>query len=62
MTRWCDYISHLAWSRLVVEPAEVSEIAVDREVFRVFLGLLLPRVEKGNRSKKRNRARKGANE
>jgi len=37
-TRWCDYISDLAWSRLGVEPAELAEIAVDREVFRVILG------------------------
>jgi len=40
--RWRDYISGLAWSRLGVEPAEVYLIAVDREVFRVFLGLLPP--------------------
>jgi len=32
-----------AWTRLGVEPAELSEIAVDREVFRVFQGLLPPR-------------------
>jgi len=37
---WSDYISDLAWSRLGVEPAELSEIAVDREVFQVLLGLL----------------------
>jgi len=36
-------ISDLAWSRLGVEPAELSEIAVDRGVFRVLLGLLPPR-------------------
>ena len=29
--------------RLSVEPAELSEIAADREAFRVFLGMLLPR-------------------
>jgi len=40
-TRWRDYTSDLAWSRLGVDPAELSEIAVDREVFRVLLGLLL---------------------
>jgi len=28
-----DYISDRAWSRVGVEPAEISEIAVDREVF-----------------------------
>jgi len=49
--RWSDYISDLAWSRLGVEPAELSEIAVDREVFQVLLGLLLPR-----RSLEENRA------
>jgi len=32
---------------LGVEPVEVSEITVDREVFRVLLGLLLPRLDKG---------------
>ena len=39
---WSDYIFDLAWSFLGVEPAELSEIVVNREVFRVFLGLLLP--------------------
>ena len=28
-TRWSDYISDLAWSRLGVEPAELSEIPID---------------------------------
>jgi len=42
--RWRDYISDIAWSRLGVETAELSEIAVDREVFRVLLGLLPPRL------------------
>ena len=32
-------ISDLAWSRIGVEPAELSEIAVNREVFQVFLRL-----------------------
>jgi len=40
MTRWRDYISVLAWSGLGVEPAELSEIVIDHEVFRVLLGLL----------------------
>jgi len=40
---WSDYISDLAWSRLGVEPAELSEFAADREVFQVLLGLLPPR-------------------
>ena len=42
-TRWFDYISDLAWSRLGVVPAELSVIAENREVFRVLLGLLSPR-------------------
>ena len=41
-TRWRDYISDLAWYRLGVESAELSEIAVDREVFRVLLWMLPP--------------------
>jgi len=36
-------ISDLAWFRLGLEPAELSEIAVDREVFQVLLGMLPPR-------------------
>jgi len=32
-TTWRNYISDFAWSRLAVESAELSEIAVDREVF-----------------------------
>jgi len=40
--RWRDYISDLAWSRYDVEPAELFEIAVDHQVFRVILGLLPP--------------------
>jgi len=39
-TRWLDYITDLAWSRLGVEPAELSELADDREVLQVLLGLL----------------------
>jgi len=31
--RWNEYIFDLAWSRLGVETAELSEVAVDREVF-----------------------------
>jgi len=40
--RWGDYTSDLAWSRLSVEPAELSEIAFDHEIFQVLLGLLPP--------------------
>jgi len=42
-TRWRNYIFDQAWSRLDVKPAELSEVAENREVFRVFLGLLPPR-------------------
>jgi len=56
-TRWRDYIFNPAWSRLGVEPPELSEIAVDREVFRVLLMLLPLRL-----SPKENRARKWVNE
>jgi len=41
-TRWRDYISDLAWSSHGVEPAELSEIAVDREAFRVILEFCCP--------------------
>jgi len=41
--RWSVCTSDLAWSRLGVEPAELWEIAVDREVFWVLLGLVLVR-------------------
>jgi len=37
------YISDLGWYRLGLEPAKLSEIVVDREVFRV-LGMLSPRL------------------
>jgi len=56
-TRWRDYISDLAWSSLGVEPAELSEISVDREVFWDLLGLQPPRL-----SRKEKRARKWENE
>jgi len=52
-TKWRDYMSDLAWARLGVEPAELSETAVDCEVYRVLLGLLPPRL-----SRKKKRARK----
>jgi len=35
-------ISELAWSRLGVEPAELSEVAVEREVFQVLLWIMSP--------------------
>jgi len=36
--RYSNCISDVAWSRLGVEPAEPSEVAVDCEVFQVLLG------------------------
>jgi len=42
-TRWRVNISDLAWSRLGVEPAELSEVAENRDVFR-DLELLLPAI------------------
>jgi len=41
-----DNISDLAWSHLDVEPAELSEVAENREVFRLPLELLPPRPPK----------------
>jgi len=38
--RTSDYISDFVWYRLDVVPPELSEIGVDREVFRVLLRLL----------------------
>jgi len=37
-TRWSEYITNLAWSRLSV--TELSEVAEKREVFQDILGLL----------------------
>ena len=42
VTRWSVYISDLAWSCFCVEPAELPEIAVDNEVYRVLSWLLSP--------------------
>ena len=39
-----DYISDLAQSRLGVEPAKLSDIAIDHEVWRVLLELQSPRL------------------
>jgi len=39
-TRLCDYISNLAWSRLDVEPADLSEAGEYRDVLRVIQELL----------------------
>jgi len=41
-TRWSDYISDLAWSRLGEETAELTEIAVDSGCFQVLLRMLTP--------------------
>jgi len=43
-TRWRDYISDLAWSGLGAEASRTIWNSVDREVFRVLLGLLPPRL------------------
>jgi len=56
-TEWRNYISDLAWSHLGVELAELSDIAVDCEVFWVLQGLQAPRL-----SQKEKRARKWENE
>jgi len=50
-TRWSEYISDLAWTRLGTEPAEISEIAVDCEASRVLLRLLAlrPSLRKSSR-------------
>jgi len=50
-------MSNPAWSRLGVEQAELSEIAVDREAYSVILALLPLRL-----SPKEKRARKWVNE
>jgi len=39
-TKWRDYNSDLAWSRICVESAEMSEVAENHEVFQILLGLL----------------------
>jgi len=51
---WSDYISDLAWSSLVVEPAELFHIAVDCEVFQVLLGLLPSDLLRGKTGMKMN--------
>jgi len=52
-TRRSDYISDLAWSSHGVEPAELSEIGVDRGVFRV-VGQL-PRDPPQSKSENKNK-------
>jgi len=49
-----DCICDLAWSRLVVEPAELSEIDVDREVFQNFFRLLPNDFPRGKAGMKMN--------
>jgi len=39
---WSNCVSDLAWSHLGVEPAELSQIAVDREIFHALLWILPP--------------------
>jgi len=38
-TKYRDYISNLAWSRLGVEPSEQSEVADKREMFGYLLAI-----------------------
>jgi len=52
---WSDYISDLAWSHLVVEPAALAETAVDREVFQALLGLLPNDLARGKADMKMNK-------
>jgi len=42
--RWNNCVSDLAWSRLGVEPAELTDIAIDRGVFQVLLWMLPPQL------------------
>jgi len=51
--RWRDYIFDLAWSRLGVEPAELCEIVVDREVFQALLGLLPPQLSSNEKRERK---------
>ncbi|TWW74373.1 hypothetical protein D4764_14G0003740 [Takifugu flavidus] len=46
-TRWRDYISRLAWERLVVPPEELMEVARERAVWASLLKLLPPRPGSG---------------
>ena len=41
-SRWSNCISDIAWSHLGVEQVELSEIAVDPDIFQVLHGLLPP--------------------
>jgi len=41
-TRWRDQTPILVWSRLGVEPAELSEVAVNPSMFYDLPGLLSP--------------------
>ena len=42
-TRWQDYIAKLGWNRLGMNESEMEEVTVEREVWRLLLGLLPPR-------------------
>jgi len=44
-TQWRDYVSGLAWSRLGMDPAKLSEFAVHHDALQVLLGLLPPSPE-----------------
>jgi len=53
-SKWSDYIFDLAWSRAGVEPAGLSEIAVDREVFQILFGVLFRSPIQGKSGNKMN--------
>ena len=42
-TRWQDYIANLGWNRLGLHPTELDEVTMNRDVWRLLLGLLPPR-------------------
>ena len=42
-TRWSNYITNLAWTRLGLTSSELAEVGEDREHFRELLELLPPR-------------------
>ena len=45
-TRWLDYIEDLGWNRLGLYPSEMHSVLVDREVWRLNLGLLPPQLSR----------------
>jgi len=41
-TRWADYIENLGWNRFGLQPSEMLEVVVDRDVWRLNFKLLPP--------------------